>query len=523
MDLKSNEKSSWTPIPRQLQSANLAYTGTLVWETPLPESGVRFSLIPYVSGKATQNVEGDEKMDFGGGAGLDSKVILSSSMNLDITLNPDFSQVEVDRQRTNLDRFELFFPERRQFFLENSDLFANLGTETVRPFFSRRIGLNSPVLGGARLSGVIGNNLRVGLMNMQTGIKDTIPANNFSVAVLQRQVFSRSNISVFMTNKQFVASREDFDFQGNQFNRVAGVEFNLASADDRWTGKTFYHHSFHPGQKDDRFTASAALEYNTQQFSTGLSHVYVGGDYLAEMGFVRRRGYHQMQPSVGYKFFPVSERIANHGPRLSMNTFFEPDLSVTDREIEFRYGIEFMNRSMISLNLANGYIRLLDPFDPSNTGGDTLATGSEFTTNELSLTYASDARRLFNFRVSSRYGGFFNGTRFNLNTELNYRVQPYGSLAIETSYNRVMLPEPYTSADFMLIGPRLDVTFTDKLFFTTFVQYNNQIDNLNVNMRFQWRFAPVSDLFIVYTENSYPANFKTKNRGLVIKLSYWIN
>ena len=152
-----------------------------------------------------------------------------------------------------------------------------------------------------------------------------------------------------------------------------------------------------------------------------------------------------------------------------------------------------------------------------------MATGSEFTTNEISLSYSSDARRLFHSGVSARYGGFFNGTRFNLNTEINYRVQPYGSLAIQTSYNRVMLPEPFTSADFMLIGPRLDVTFTVKLFFTTFVQYNNQIDNLNVNMRFQWRFAPVSDLFIVYTENTNPADFQTKDRGLVIKLSYWIN
>jgi hypothetical protein len=94
---------------------------------------------------------------------------------------------------------------------------------------------------------------------------------------------------------------------------------------------------------------------------------------------------------------------------------------------------------------------------------------------------------------------------------------------MEASYYKIMLPEPYTSADFVLVGPRLDITFTDKLFLTTFFQYNNQIDNINVNMRFQWRFAPVSDLFIVYTENAYPENFYSKNRGLVIKLSYWIN
>jgi hypothetical protein len=125
--------------------------------------------------------------------------------------------------------------------------------------------------------------------------------------------------------------------------------------------------------------------------------------------------------------------------------------------------------------------------------------------------------------LSSRYGDYFNGTRFTMSGELFYRVQPYGSLAIVTTYNNISLPTPYKSAEFVLIGPRLDLTFTDKLFFTSFVQYNNQIDNMNINLRFQWRFAPVSDLFIVYTENSFPGDYTIKNRGLVLKLSYWFN
>jgi hypothetical protein len=106
---------------------------------------------------------------------------------------------------------------------------------------------------------------------------------------------------------------------------------------------------------------------------------------------------------------------------------------------------------------------------------------------------------------------------------MNYRVQPYGSIGMTMSYNNISLPQPYNSAKLILVGPTLDVTFTDKIFLTTFVQYNNQIDNLNMNIRFQWRFAPVSDLFIVYTGNSYTDNFVNKNRGFVIKLSYWFN
>ena len=138
-------------------------------------------------------------------------------MNLDVTINPDYSQVEVDRQQLNLDRFELFFPEKRKFFLENSDLFANLGTENLRPFFSRRIGLNSPVMAGARLSGNAGENWRIGLMNMQTGVKDLNSADNFSVAVLQRKVLSRSNVGVFMTNKQVLTAPDDTSYNAMTF------------------------------------------------------------------------------------------------------------------------------------------------------------------------------------------------------------------------------------------------------------------------------------------------------------------
>ena len=169
------------------------------------------------------------------------------------------------------------------------------------------------------------------------------------------------------------------------------------------------------------------------------------------------------------------------------------------------------------------YIKLQAPFDPTNTGGVPLAVNEEFNWKEIGASYVSDIRKPFNLQISSRYGGYFNGTRLFMNGELNFRVQPYGSLAFVTTYNKISMPSPFNSAEFILIGPRLDFTFTDKLVFTSFVQYNNQIDNINLNLRFQWRFAPVSDLFIVYTENSFPGDYRVKNRGLVFKLSYWFN
>jgi len=523
LDLKNNEKSAWAPMPRQFPHCSLPYTGTLVWDKPLGKAGLRFSLIPYVTGKVTRDNEAGEDIRWKGNAGFDAKMILSTSMNLDLTINPDYSQVEVDRQQTNLDRFELFFPEKRQFFLENSDLFASLGTGTARPFFSRRIGLDNPVRAGARLSGKLGNNLRINLMDIQTGEKEDIHASNYLVAALQRSVFSRSNISAFFINKQLMDVKSDTSFTGNRFNRVAGLEYNLASPDNRWTGKAFYHQSFQDGVTIEDAAMAANLTYSSQYLTATLNQSLVGAGYIAETGYIRRKGYYEINPIFQYKFFPKSNIVISHGTGLKTDMFFDPSLTLTDRETQLSYSVEWINKFVTSVNISETYIKLRAPYDPTNTGGMQLDANEDFHWNELGASIASDPRRLFNISLTSRYGGYYNGTRWSVNGELNYRVQPYGSLALVTTYNNISLPSPYNSARLLLIGPRLDFTFTDKLFFTSFIQYNNQIDNLNLNLRFQWRFAPVSDLFIVYTENSFPADYRIKNRGLVVKVSYWFN
>lgn len=522
-DLKTSEKSSWAPMPRQFATATLAFTGSLVWDKPLPSSGTRFSLIPYVSAKTTQNKEAGEGLLPSANAGIDAKVILSTSMNLDLTVNPDYSQVEVDKQQINLDRFELFFPEKRQFYLENSDLFANLGADNLRPFFSRRIGLNSPVQAGARLSGKIGSNWRIGLMDLQTGPKDSIPSGNFTVAALQRKVFRRSGISAFLVNKQLTNFRDDSSFTGQTYNRVAGLEFNLASANNRWTGKTFYHQSFYPGATGGASVVAANITYSTQHLSATLNQSWVGADYLAEVGYIRRKGYYEVTPLAQYKFFPASSKIANHGPAVRADLFFNHKLATTDRDVQLLYQVEWINKSLFQADVKDSYVSLQAPFDPTNSGGVKLPAFASFHWKEVGASFVSDIRKPLNYLLSGRYGGYFNGTRLTLNGELYYRIQPYGSLAIVTTYNDIAMPSPYTSARFILIGPRLDITLTNKIFFTSLVQYNNQIDNINFNFRFQWRFAPVSDLFIVYTENSFPGNYRVKNRGVVVKLSYWFN
>ncbi len=249
LDLKASEKSSWTPIPRQFPTASLAYTGVLVWDAPPPSPGTNISVIPYVLGGIGKDLDGKSlnEVKIGG----DVKVSLASSLNPDLTVNPDFSQVEVDRQITNLDRFELFFPEKRQFFSENGDLFANFGYPSIRPFFSRRIGLGVPIKAGARINGNLNEKWRLGIMDMQTAsIEDSgLPDQNFGVLSLQRKVFSRSSIGLMFVDKESLHYPQDTDSLRGvypKFNRNLGLEYNLASSNNLWTGKAFFLKSFSP-------------------------------------------------------------------------------------------------------------------------------------------------------------------------------------------------------------------------------------------------------------------------------------
>ena len=254
-----------------------------------------------------------------------------------------------------------------------------------------------------------------------------------------------------------------------------------------------------------------------------MGYSFVGADFQADVGFVKRAGFHRFRPHLEYKFYPNEGKILNHGPTFKFDNVLDEDFRIMDRELELKYIINYINRSKLSAELERGFVKLRAPFDPTNTGGDTLATGSAYNWNEFSVKYESDARKTLNFTSNIRHGGYYNGNKFSLNGTINYRVQPYVNLSISTTYDKIDLPEPFESMAFLLIGPRLDLTFTNKLFLTTFVQYNDQADNVNVNLRFQWRFAPVSDLFIVYTNNSYPNDFRTKDKALVAKISYWFN
>ncbi len=168
-DLKRNETSTWVPVPVNQNVANLSFTGDLVWPGSPPKTGFNAAFIPYSTAGTIKDLESVTQAN-NVQYGVDAKIALTSNLNLDLTYNPDFSQVDIDAQQINLTQFNLFFPERRKFFIENADLFSQFGFTKIRPFYSRRIGQSSSIKYGARITGKLDENWRVGLMNVQTGM-----------------------------------------------------------------------------------------------------------------------------------------------------------------------------------------------------------------------------------------------------------------------------------------------------------------------------------------------------------------
>ena len=529
LDLSTNEKSSWTPIPRQFPTSSLAYTGTLVWDNPPPDQGLNYSLIPYVLGTVGNSSIDDITYDDEFKVGGDVKLGLSSSLNLDLTLNPDFSQVEVDRQVTNLTRFELFFPERRQFFLENADLFSSFGYETIRPFFSRRIGLGVPIIAGARVSGNLNRNLRLGLMDMQTEKVDEtgLPSQNFAVLSLQQKVFSRSSIGFMFVNKEsldYNALADSLKTEYTKFNRNLGLEYNLASSDNKYTGKLFMLKSFGPNSANNGISQGAHLEYSSRKWNWRVQQEYVSNDFVSEVGFVPRNNYINLNGTLAYQFLPTSEKVASHGPYFFGYYYFDPSMRSTDYVSVLGYSINFTNRSTFDISFFNEYVELLDPFDPTNTDKPELATGSRHNWNGMVWEYSSRPKSLFTYAFSGRVGSYFaNGHRTNFSAQLGYRFQPYISLAANASYNNIDLPSPWNTTEFWLIGSEADITFTNKLFWSTLFQYNEQSRNFGLNSRFQWRYTPASDLFLVFNSNDQLSPLEGNLWSMTLKLTYWFN
>ncbi|MEL6865207.1 MAG: DUF5916 domain-containing protein [Bacteroidota bacterium] len=537
-DLRQNEQSSWTPMPRGFGPSTLSYTRKLLWETAPPAQGKHLAIVPYTALRYRNNFLKLDPANVRPSAGLDVKMAINSALHLDLTLNPDFSQAEVDQQQINLDRFELFFPERRLFFLENSDLFAGLGNSRVRPFFSRRIGSvgNNPVpiLFGARLSGKLNPNWRMGLMSIQTASAeedDGQLAQNYMVAALQRKVLGNSSISVFMSNRQAFVDYYPF---GADYNRVGGLEFDYRSADSKWTGKAFWHHSFSPGIEDRRMAYTAKLRYRNRVFSVFGGMDAVAENYLTDQGYVPRLQhtypdtsfripYIQWRTNGYYRvFLPNSHWIDYLSPSLRLDVFTGHErLRFQEYEFKMDFTVRFNNSASLRFRQSDYSIRLYRPF--LLRGLDKAFPAGDYRGQQMSISYDTGKRKTLSANVAVSIGDEYMGRLLKLEGELEYRRQPWGVFGALLSYRQLTdFPEAYGEADFSLLGMKLEFSLNRNLSLTNYLQYNTQSQNFNLNSRFNWRIKPMSDLYLIYTDNYWTDTWQVKDRALVLKLRYWI-
>lgn len=540
VDIKNNQYSLWTKVPANFKSFNLGFTGALEWDSVPPVPGKNIVMIPYASGNSSMETGVAHNFTSKLNAGLDAKLTMTSSLNLDLTVNPDFSQVEVDKQVTNLTRYNLFFPERRSFFLENSDIFGEYGIPTyIQPFYSRRIGLDKqgnrlPILGGARLSGSISPTTRIGLMNIQTGGTENSSPQNYSAVSVNQNIFGRSVIKGYFLNRQEISSEKYKYNPQESYSRNAGLTLDMVNASGKWSGWLAYHQSMKPNFKGQNLYMETGVAYNGRRVNHDLDFATIGKNYFTDMGFVQRIenydaerdttirvGFWHIYEQSEIKWFPKKGIISRHALSAENYIVFNPNSTLNERSNGLTYKIDFNNTSTLNANILDNFVDLLFPI--SFTGSVPLPK-DQYHFIQSMISYISDSRKILGFSITGGFGGFYNGQVKSLGGSIIVRSRPHVNVELRGEMNKLIFPGNYGSTQLFLISPRIEINFNTNVAWTTFLQYNTQANNFNINSRFQYRFRPMSDIYLVYTDNYFTDPFlKNKNRAIVFKVNYWLN
>ena len=536
-DKQNNAYTTWTQFPVNFNGISMNYMGALEWDQSPEKAKGTFILNPYVTSSSIRDYEDtdQEEAQLDNDLGGEVKIALTSSLNLDLTLFPDFSNADVDQQVTNITRFDIFLPEQRNFFLENNDIFSNFGTYDIKPFFSRRIGIMEgeaiPIDFGGRLTGNITPNLRIGVMNIQTRRTEEFAAQNYSVAAFQQKVLKRSVVKGMFINRLATSNTEELEYSRN-----AGLEFSYISESGRLNNTFMYHTSLTPENYDDTYFYGFEGNYTSKRFRTGWTLNVVGENYITELGVnprlenynaeteeTIRVGYTLINPWVRYLTFVEGEnkKLNYHGLRTWHNLYLNSDGTFNESQNNLGYDFEYRNTSRMTL-LAR--YRKVDLLFPTSLLGDdyTPIPSANYSFAWAELRYSSDVRKKFVWNTNLAYGDFFNGNRLGAMVQGSYRLRPWGSFGLTYDYNNIQLAEGFGQDNLHLVRLNGNISFSNKLFFSNVLQYNSQGDNFSVFSRLQWRYSPMSDIFLIFNENHDTVGSGIKNRSVVLKVTYWL-
>ena len=519
-DAKINLFTTLVASPRNFTQYDLRFTQSVTIDKLPARSTNKFSALPAISTNYT-SVKADGSSYSKWTPSLDGQYNITSSLRLDVTLNPDFSQVEVDQQVTNLSRFAINFPEKRKFFLENSDLFSNLGSWSANPFYSRTIGSQSNILFGAKLSGNIGANTRIGILNAQTKGFSDINGNNFTTLVGRHTFSSNFTGTAYLVNTQ----------QPSYHNRIIGSNLNYRSPDNRWVTSAKYSKALtsYLDGKNDLFYGS--VSYNTPQFIAVMDYENVGANYIAESGFVPyqnnydaasqqtiKETYSKVDAGFQIKHFPKESKSVDWIRRIWIRntSVFNHDNSLrTSTWFWSPFAIRFKNRSYVYLASATTIDHLSYSFDFLQNGN--LIEPGKYTQTFVRAGYWSPNTKPFFYQLKLEYGQFYGGTRLNPRVDLSYRLLPTAVISASYQVNDVRIDD-LGKRTFHLAKLTTEIYINNQLNWTTYLQYNTQQDNFNINSRIQWEYKPLSYVYVVLS-NNYNNDFLSKNWGISLKVN----
>ena len=517
---RKNEDGYWAPVDRKDPVHRMSKAGTLEGIQGI-RAGRNLRLKPFA---LASDLSGSEALGGGGSevdAGADVKWGLTSGLTLDATVRTDFSQADVDQERVNLTRFPLFFPERRDFFVENSGSFL-LGDVTERNirtgsslreftlFHSRRIGLTPsgrpvPILGGGRLTGRAAG-FELGMLNMQTQRVDSLPAENFAVLRVRRNL-GGSDLGFMVVNRQ-----ETGDTAAGAYNRSVGVDANVRLL-RHMVVNSYVAGTSQSGVTGDQTAARLAVGWRDRVWDVSAFVKRVGDAFDPGVGFARRTDIRHAYATVGAHPRPLPSRLQEINPYVQLSYVTNLGSVLETRDAAVGLNTQFYDGGTLNLQYTNQLERIEQTFTVSGVP----IPAADYGFNEVSASYQSNQGRPLNGSLNLSAGGYYGGTRRSVSGEVQWRAHYRLMFEGSASHNAVKLPLGAFNAD--VFGGRVRVSSSTRLSGSAFVQYNSQSNQLVTNIRLNWIYAPLSDVYLVYQERRDMTNAVTLDRVVTAKVT----
>jgi hypothetical protein len=519
--LRINQIMQWAPIPPRFTGSRVSIAGTLTGFDGIRQ-GRNLTVKPFVTAGLTQLRGADRQLQTvqrldrlkDQDVGVDLKYSLTPSLTLDATYHTDFAQVEVDQQQVNLTRFNLFFPEKRDFFLENAGTFGFGPGGNLVPFFSRRIGLSPagtpiPIVGGARVSGRA-NRYDVGFLTMKTEAQGTVPSNSYLVGRIKRNLSGTSWLGALVTDRDSTVSGD--------FNRVYGTDAHL-QFHDKLEFDAFLLRSDTPGRSGRNQARRFQSAWKDEELTISAEYNAVQPNFNPEVGFVRRPNMEEYAGEVAWMpQFNRNDTIRS----LEFGTSVDYYEGSASGQIETRIqtgsaGITFDGGASSTFTVEQTFDRLPGELRIPSGNPHVAIPAGDYQYRGYSAKVSSPSRRKIAGNVTVTWGDFYNGARTALTGGVTLKPGYHLILNLTYDRNQVDLPTGAFTAD--LLRTRLTYAFTPRTVVNAFIQYNADTHQVSSNIRFNWTHHPLSDLYLVYNDTRDTLTGLTRERAFIVKLT----